>query len=75
MMQLFVVTHCIIVKSCHLIIFLPQNPRFSSFKNQMAQLVRWVDGQIEGRTDRQSDGQRLTCPLIKMQSRIYEENG
>ena len=41
----------------------------------MAQLVRWVDGQIEGRTDRQSDGQRLTCPLIKMQIRIYEENG
>ena len=71
----FVVTRCIIVKSCHMIIFLPQNPRFSSFKNQMAQLVRWVDGQMEGWTDRQSDGQRLTCPLIKMQSRIYEENG
>ena len=57
-----VVTHCIIGKPCHQIIFLPQNSRFSYFENKMAPMVRWVDGKMEGRTNSQIDRQiDMTC--------------
>ena len=37
----------------------------------------WMDRQMEGRTNSQMDRQidMTSCPLLKMQSRIYEENG